>query len=338
MVVRALPVGPDGTPATRIVGSIHDVEARRQLEEQLRRGALYDEVTGLPNRRLFLERLAAAIAREREDGRRYAVAFFDLDGFKLVNDSLGHLAGDRLLATVGERLRGRLRRSDVAARFGGDEFAILLHDIPASAVTTTVADVLADIRQPVDLDGYAIVVSASTGITTSNIVYSTPDEVIRDADLAMYRAKATETGSAVVFDELLRAGGLNAGDDAGKPPLRPHRHPAEFDDDGDLVTEVVCVCTESAGEEPDCVGVNDFYGVVGRPPVAHRPVGEVSRRRSRPGSSARKDHRRRPVVHVNRQPVGIRRGGHDHRPGVGSIDEWASRRRVRALIPVPSTW
>jgi diguanylate cyclase (GGDEF)-like protein/PAS domain S-box-containing protein len=208
VVLRALPVGPLGAPATRVVGSIHDVEARRQLEERLRHGALYDEVTGLPNRRLFLERLAAAIAGERGGGRRYAVAFFDLDGFKLVNDSLGHLAGDRLLAEVGSRLRRRLRRSDVAARFGGDEFAILLHDIPASAVAATVADVLADIRQPVELDGHTTAVSASTGITTSDFDYSTPDEVIRDADLAMYRAKATRSGSAVLFDVSLRVDGL----------------------------------------------------------------------------------------------------------------------------------
>jgi diguanylate cyclase (GGDEF)-like protein/PAS domain S-box-containing protein len=208
VVLRALPVGPPGAPAIRVVGSIHDVEARRRLEEKLRLGALYDEVTGLPNRRLFLERLTAAIARERSEGRRYAVAFFDLDGFKRVNDTLGHLAGDRLLAEVGDRLRRRLRRSDVAARFGGDEFAILLHDIAASSVAATVADVLTDIRQPVDLDGHVTGVSASTGITTSDFDYATPDEVIRDADLAMYRAKATRAGSAVLFDESLRGDGL----------------------------------------------------------------------------------------------------------------------------------
>jgi diguanylate cyclase (GGDEF)-like protein/PAS domain S-box-containing protein len=208
VIVRALPVGPPGLPATRVVGSVHDVEARRQLEEQLRRGALYDDVTGLPNRRLFLERLEAAIARERHGGPGYAVAFFDLDGFKLVNDSLGHLAGDRLLAEVGERLRRRLRRSDVAARFGGDEFAVLLNDIPTHVVATTVADVLSDIRQPVDLEGHAVAVSASTGITTSDVGYCTPDEVIRDADLAMYRAKSSRDGSAVMFDVALRADGL----------------------------------------------------------------------------------------------------------------------------------
>jgi diguanylate cyclase (GGDEF)-like protein len=208
VLLRALPVGPPDAPAVRIVGSIHDVEARRQLEEQLRHGALYDEVTGLPNRRLFLERLEAAIALEREDGREYAVAFFDLDGFKQVNDSLGHHAGDHLLAEIGDRLRRRLRRSDIAARFGGDEFAILFHDIPATAVAATVADVLADVVRPVDLDGQAIVVSASTGITTSDIGYSTPGEVIRDADRAMYRAKTSQSGSSRLFDESLRGDGL----------------------------------------------------------------------------------------------------------------------------------
>jgi len=98
-----------------------------------------------------------------------------------------------------------LRRSDVAARFGGDEFAILLHDIPAHVVTSTVRDVLDIIRQPIDIDGHAIAVTASMGVTTSDVGYTTPDEVIRDADLAMYRAKATRPGTAVLFDGSLRA-------------------------------------------------------------------------------------------------------------------------------------
>ena len=208
VLLRALPVGPDGDKATRVVGSLHDVEDRRLLEEQLRHGALYDEVTGLPNRRLFLERLGVAIARERAGGRGYAVAFFDLDGFKAVNDSLGHLAGDRLLAEIGDRLRQRVRRADVAARFGVDEFAVLLNDIPSDVVAATVADVLADIPRPIDLDGHAITVTASTGITTSEFGYTSPDDVIRDADLAMYQAKATRRGSTVMFDESLRNTGL----------------------------------------------------------------------------------------------------------------------------------
>ena len=122
------PIGPPEGPAARIVGSIHDIEPRKQLEEQLRQGALYDEVTGLPNRKLFLERLSLTIAQARRSPElRYAVVFLDLDGFKLVNDSLGHHVGDRFLAKIGERLRAGLRETDLAARFGGDEFAVLLH-------------------------------------------------------------------------------------------------------------------------------------------------------------------------------------------------------------------
>lgn len=207
-VLRALPVGPEGEPATRVVGSIHDVEARRQLEEQLRHGALYDELTGLPNRRLFFERLESAIQRHHADGRGYAVVFFDLNGFKLVNDSLGHQAGDQLLQAVGARLARRVRRSDVVARFGGDEFAILLHDVRPDAIAPTVTSVLADVRQPVELAGQSVAVNASAGITTSVHPYATPDEVIRDADLAMYRAKAGGITTPVMFDESLRDRGL----------------------------------------------------------------------------------------------------------------------------------
>src|SRR5690606_30744745 len=99
------------------------------LEEQLRQAALFDPVTGLPNRRLFLDRLSVALEQpRRRAGARFAVLFLDLDGFKLINDSLGHLAGDELLKVIGARLRAQLRSVDTAARFGGDEFAVLLTD------------------------------------------------------------------------------------------------------------------------------------------------------------------------------------------------------------------
>ena len=177
----------------RIVGSIHDSEPRKQLEELLRQGALYDEVTGLPNRKLFLERLDFAITDARAPTQlRYAVVFLDLDGFKLVNDSLGHLAGDRLLTQIGQRLRNGLRPADVAARFGGDEFAVLLHNIQPNAIYPIVARMQASLATSIDVDGHAVAVTASVGITTSDVGYTNAEDVLRDADIAMYHAKAQQ--------------------------------------------------------------------------------------------------------------------------------------------------
>ncbi|MDQ1681369.1 MAG: hypothetical protein QOI42_2228, partial [Frankiaceae bacterium] len=130
MLCRGLVIAqPDG-PVTRMVGSLTDVTDRKKLEEQLRHDALYDDLTGLPNRTLFLERLdrAVELAKRRTD-YRFAVLFLDLDGFKVVNDSLGHLAGNELLIGIAGRLQGALRTNDTAARFGGDEFAVLLNDV-----------------------------------------------------------------------------------------------------------------------------------------------------------------------------------------------------------------
>ena len=203
---RALPIGPPDGPAARIVGSIHDSEPRRQLEELLRQGALYDEVTGLPNRKLFLERLHFAITDARAPTRlRYAVVFLDLDGFKLVNDSLGHLAGDRLLTQIGQRLRSGLRPADVAARFGGDEFAVLLHNLEPSAIYPIVARMQASLATSVDVDGHAVAVTASVGITTSEGGYTNAEDVLRDADIAMYHAKAHNRGSFAMFDIAMRS-------------------------------------------------------------------------------------------------------------------------------------
>jgi diguanylate cyclase (GGDEF)-like protein/PAS domain S-box-containing protein len=206
LTCRALPVGaPDG-PVLRIVGSIHDSEPRKQLEERLRQGALYDEVTGLPNRKLFLERLDFAITDARAPSRlRYAVVFLDLDGFKLVNDSLGHLAGDRLLAQVGQKLRGGLRPADIAARFGGDEFALLVHNLDPSAIGPIVERMLSGLAAPIDIDGHRVSVTASVGIATSEGAYSNAEDVLRDADVAMYHAKTSSPGSYAMFDVGMRA-------------------------------------------------------------------------------------------------------------------------------------
>jgi diguanylate cyclase (GGDEF)-like protein/PAS domain S-box-containing protein len=206
---RALPVGPIDGPAVRIVGSIHDSEPRKQLEEQLRQGALYDVVTGLPNRKLFLERLSFAITDARAPSAlRYAVVFLDLDGFKLVNDSMGHLAGDRLLSQIGNRLRNGLRPADLAARFGGDEFAVLLHNIEPSAIRPIVERMQASLASPIEIDGNRVTVTSSVGIATSEGAYTSAEDVLRDADIAMYHAKAHNRSSLALFDVAMRAGAI----------------------------------------------------------------------------------------------------------------------------------
>ncbi len=204
LLLRAFAVaGPDGS-AVRIVGSLADIDRRKGLEEQLRHAALYDTVTGLPNRRLFLERLGWAVEQTRRgEGARFAVVFLDLDGFKLINDSLGHLVGDQLLQVVGERLRSDLRSVDTAARFGGDEFAILLYGLKAEAVASIVERLQEQIAVPVVLGGHEVSVTASVGIATSDTGYTSAEDVLRDADIAMYHAKDAERGSACVFDPIM---------------------------------------------------------------------------------------------------------------------------------------
>lgn len=197
---RCLAVPDETGRPVRVVGSLSDVTARRELEEQMRRAALYDDVTGLANRRLFLDRLDAAIRQHRRDGTGYAVVFLDLDGFKLINDSLGHLAGDDLLRTVATRLRSEIRAADTAARFGGDEFAVLL-TAPVSQDLLAVADRLQQrIARPVVLGDHEVSVTASVGIATSDAGYTAAEDVLRDADTAMYRSKETRRGSTTVFD------------------------------------------------------------------------------------------------------------------------------------------
>ncbi|MGW6130274.1 EAL domain-containing protein [Cellulomonas sp. NPDC055163] len=200
VLTRCLAVASDGG-VQRVVGSVSDIQTRKDLEEQLRQEALYDNVTGLPNRRLFVDRLDAALRHQgRQEATGFAVLFFDLDGFKLVNDSLGHLAGDALLRVVADRLRVALRPLDTAARFGGDEFAVLLVD-PVPEDVLVVARRLQDrLAEPVQLGGQVVAVTASVGVATSSSGYVAADDVLRDADAAMYHAKGTQRGSASVFD------------------------------------------------------------------------------------------------------------------------------------------
>jgi diguanylate cyclase (GGDEF)-like protein len=197
VLCRGLAVPGGGAPATRIVGSFTDITDRRTLEERLRHEALFDSLTGLPNRVLFLDRLAQAVATaKRQRGYSYTVLWLDLDNFKELNDSLGHPLGDKVLVEVAERLRRDLREADTAARFGGDEFALLLQDIAdLPTVERLVERLLGRLRVPYEIDGHRVVVTASVGIATSTVGYERPEDVLRDADIAMYRVKSTGRGT-----------------------------------------------------------------------------------------------------------------------------------------------
>ncbi len=190
-LARGLAVPGTGRPAQRVVGALTDVNERRELEERLRQQALYDPVTGLANRVLFLDRLAQAMAATRRRPRlSYAVLWLDLDNFKQLNDTMGHLCGDTVLAQVGQRIRGELRRTDTAARFGGDEFVVLLEEAGRPAADRLVRQLSEALSKPYELEGRAVVVTASIGAAVGGPGYERPEQVLRDADRAMYRAKS----------------------------------------------------------------------------------------------------------------------------------------------------
>ena len=197
---------PQVGPAYRMAGSQTDITARKKAEEQLLHDAFHDALTNLPNRALFMDRLGRAMERfSRRPENAYAVLFLDLDRFKVINDSLGHSMGDQLLLELAGRLSNTLRSSDTAARLGGDEFVILLEDIDSTDAALKVARRLRGMLvQPFDLNGRDAVVTASIGIVLSSAEYVSPEEVLRDADIALYRAKALGKDRAIVFDASLR--------------------------------------------------------------------------------------------------------------------------------------
>jgi diguanylate cyclase (GGDEF)-like protein len=177
----------------------------RELETQLKKLAFHDPLTGLANRSLFAERVAAALATERADGHDCAVLFVDLDDFKTINDTLGHAAGDRLLCAVAERLVDCVRPDDTAARLGGDEFAVLLDDVADTAEVERVATRITEaLRTPVVFAGQEVTVGASVGIAPGASARSA-DELLGNADLAMYIAKSEGKGSYAVFEPPMRA-------------------------------------------------------------------------------------------------------------------------------------
>jgi len=190
----------------RVAGSQTDVTDRRVAEQRLLHDALYDSLTGLANRVLFSDRLAhvLTLAKRRQD-YNFAVLFIDLDRFKVINDSLGHLIGDRLLSSIAQRLRVCLRTSDTFARLGGDEFAILLEDIQNEQDATQIADrIEQELKLPFNLEGHGVFAAASIGILLGTKEYERPEELLRDADTAMYRAKAQGKGCYELFDIGMR--------------------------------------------------------------------------------------------------------------------------------------
>jgi len=199
------------TDAASLVFQIQDITDRKRAEAQLLHDAFHDVLTGLPNRALFMDRLNLTIARtKRHPDRLFAVLFLDFDRFKLVNDSLGHQVGDQLLIGIAERLRTTLRPEDTVARLGGDEFTVLLEDLHDAAEAVEVAERLRkELTRSFNLSGHEIFTSASIGITLSTIGYENPGEVLRDADAAMYRAKALGKARHEIFDQALHACALN---------------------------------------------------------------------------------------------------------------------------------
>ena len=193
-----------------IVATASDITERKDFEEQLARRAFYDTLTSLPNRALLLDRISQAEARARRRNAMIGVVFIDLDNFKRVNDSLGHHVGDRLLIAAAKRLEGCVRPSDTVARLGGDEFVILLEHLGSEATSegTQIAEnILAQFRQPFDLDEKQYIVSASVGLAfaCASGDRGDADALLRDADVAMYRAKNEGKGRYVVFEENMHA-------------------------------------------------------------------------------------------------------------------------------------
>jgi diguanylate cyclase (GGDEF)-like protein/PAS domain S-box-containing protein len=192
-----------GATAGRVL-VFRDVSERRQLERDLRRLAHTDPLTALPNRALFHDRLDLALATAARHRAPLAIVFLDLDRFKIINDSLGHEVGDKVLVSVGQRLRGCLRSEDTLARLGGDEFAVLLPEIADSAGAHFVAGkLLAALNGPQRVDGHELTVSASVGVALFPQDANDVQHLLRSADAAMYRAKARGGGRVEMFTPLL---------------------------------------------------------------------------------------------------------------------------------------
>ncbi len=195
-------------PSQGFVRTYTDITERKKAVEQHAFDAFHDPLTGLPNRALFLDRLQHVLAasQRRPDTPEYAVFFLDMDRFKIINDSLGHTIGDHLLIAVGRKLADCIRPGDTIARLGGDEFAILLENISDPAYTVSVAERIKEkLAHPLDVKGHEVFTSISIGIALGAERYERPEQVLRDADIAMYEAKARGNASYEIFDTKMHA-------------------------------------------------------------------------------------------------------------------------------------
>ncbi len=202
---RAFPIHNAMGIVYRIAGIAEDITAQHVVQQQLEHLALYDALTGLPNRVLFMDRLRQALAHaERHPTAGFAVLFLDLDRFKTINDSLGHLLGDQLLIGIAQRVAACLRSIHTVARLGGDEFAILLTEMTDRSEALQIAErIHQHVAEPFQFSGHEVVTSASIGIVLSTSRYGQPEELLRDADLALYRAKAQGKACSVIFDHTM---------------------------------------------------------------------------------------------------------------------------------------
>jgi diguanylate cyclase (GGDEF)-like protein/PAS domain S-box-containing protein len=202
MLSRGLAVRDGQGEAYRMAGSLTDVTRRKEAEERLLHDALHDGLTGLANRTLFGDRLHQALARSRRrEDYSFAVLYVDIDQFKVINDSLGHLAGDEVLVALARRLEACLRPGDTVARLGGDEFAVLVEDVDDVSQALRIADrVHEELSPPLRVRGHDVFATASVGIARAATRYEQAHELLRDADIAMYRAKRRGRGSSEIFD------------------------------------------------------------------------------------------------------------------------------------------
>jgi diguanylate cyclase (GGDEF)-like protein/PAS domain S-box-containing protein len=206
MLSRAIAVWDDKGAPIRMVGSLSDINDRKYAEAKLSHNAFHDTLTDLPNRTLFMDHLGLAIQRSKRKGAfQYGVLFIDLDRFKDINDSLGHMIGDQLLVAIAKMLQQELRSTDTVARFGGDEFVILLEDVnDTNDIIMVASRILSRFSVPFYMQNNEVYMNASIGVVVNTSSYENPEDVLRDADIAMYQAKMLGRGRYEIFEPNMR--------------------------------------------------------------------------------------------------------------------------------------